>query len=651
MYLKRLKILIVLIGLALAALAVRIGYLQVGQGDYYRKRAEKLLQHTELVPTQRGAICDRNWLVLAQDTGCFDLCLDYRLMTSSDRWTRRQVQKIQRLDKVDRAEARTIFARRVENTWKLVERVARKERAEIKRTIVAKTIHRVETVRGLVGMDIREQRRAHPIVRGLARKLNESELAETVGISSPPSRKRVYPQKHAACHVIGMISEVSADEQDRLNVAADGDNWLNAVRRNYLPGDAIGKSGVEKLCEGRLRGWRGYRRYRRARLLPGKEGKEDFIPGQDVRLTIDIELQKQLAGLVTNTGRNGCLVMLRVPSGEILAMVSVPTYDLSRWRRDYNDLVRDVVNQPFKHRAVGELYPPGSTMKPLAAVGALADEKISLHTTFTCTGSMFASHPNRFRCWIHASGGHGALSVENALMQSCNVFFYHVGQSLGVEGMSFWARQFGYSQKPGTGLVEEVAGTVPDHGTRGEARMLAIGQSGLGVTPLHVANAMATIARNGEFLAPTIVLSPGAGARSPRTMPGGKEVYAAVRRGMDKVANDRKSMTAYKYFHGPGVEELTFDVCGKTGTAETSIRRVDTDSDGRPDVTLSGNMVWFAGFAPKDDPKVAFAVMLEYVPSADGGGGKNCAPIALEALRIWRRKGYPKADQTDVAPH
>jgi len=647
MYLKRLKILIVLIAVAQVALVVRIGYLQVVQGDHYRRRAEKMLQHTELVPTQRGTIYDRNGLVLAKDTGCFELCMDYRLMTTSRRWIRRQVQKIRRLEKVDRDEARAIFERRVENAWRLVERIARKDRTEIRRTVVAKVIHRVETVRGRVGMDIREQRQAHPIVRQMATPLAESDLADTVGVSVRKSRKREYPHKHVACHVIGITGEVTAEEQERLNVPADGDDWLDAVRRNYLPADTIGKSGVEKLCEAPLRGRRGYRRYRRARVLADKG---TFTPGQDVRLTIDIELQKRVAELVTDTGRNGCLVMLTVPEGEILAMVSVPTYDLSRWQRDYNDLVRDVVNQPFKHRAVGELYPPGSTMKPLAAVGALADEKITLQTTFTCTGSMFASHPHRFRCWIHRKGGHGSLSVRNALMQSCNVFFYHVGESLGVEGMSFWSRQFGYSRRPGTGLVEEVAGTVPERGTRGEARMLAIGQSGLSVTPLHVANAMATIARNGEFRSPTVILGPGGPEQIRRTIPGGEEVYAAVRRGMDKVVNDRKSMTAYKYFHGRGVDELDFTVCGKTGTAQTSVRRVDSTGDGRRDVTLSGNMVWFSGFAPKKDPKIAFVVMLEYVSDADGGGAKNCAPIAREALRIWHQMGYLKADQKDAEP-
>jgi penicillin-binding protein 2 len=236
-------------------------------------------------------------------------------------------------------------------------------------------------------------------------------------------------------------------------------------------------------------------------------------------------------------------------------------------------------------------------------------------------------------------------------MQSCNIFFYHTGELMGVEGTSFWARQFGFSQRPGTGLVEEVSGIVPLHGTKGEARMLAIGQSGLAVTPLHVANAMATLARNGQFRSPKIVMGPAAGGQDPRALPGEEELYAAVRRGMDKVVNDPHSMTAYKYFHGPGVEELPFSLCGKTGTAQTGVRRVDTDADGRTDVTLSGNMVWFAGFAPKDQPKVAFAVMLEYVSNADGGGGKNCAPIAREALRIWHRMGYLKADQTDVAPH
>ena len=644
MYLKRLKILIVLIALAQVALVLRIGYLQIVQGDHYRDRAEKLLQHIELVPTARGTIYDRNRRILAEDRGCFDLCLDYRFMTASARWIRRQVQRIERLENVSRKDARAIFHRRAENAWRLIERVAGKDRAEIRRTVVAGTIRRVETVRGRVGMDIREQHEAHPIVRGLDAAPDESELADTVGVLVRKSHKRQYPLGRVACHVIGVTGQVTAAEQERFNVPADGDNWLEAVRLNYLPGDTIGKSGAEKLCEASLRGRRGHRRYRGSGVLTAS-GR--YVRGRNVRLSIDIRLQKRLAGLVTDTGRNGCLVMLSVPSGEILAMVSIPTYDLGRYRRDYNDLVRDVVNQPFKHRAVSELYPPGSTMKPLTAVGALADEKISLHTAFVCTGSMFASHPHRFRCWLRP-GGHGPLSLKDALMQSCNVFFYHVGQIMGVEGMSFWARQFGYSQKPGTGLAEEIAGLVPEHGGRGEARMLAIGQSRLSVTPLHVANAMATIARNGKFRSPVLVLDGGGPEQNCRDLPGSEAVYAAVREGMNKVTNDPTSMTAYKYFHGPGVAELDFAVCGKTGTAQVSRRLVDTDGDGRADVTLSGNMVWFAGFAPSKDPKVAFVVMLEYVPDADGGGAENCAPIAREALRIWHELESTKADRTDV---
>ncbi len=642
MYIKRVRILIVLIGVAFVALAARVGYLQIVQGDYYRGRAEQLLQHTELVPTVRGTIYDRNALVLAADRVCFDLCLDYRLLTASPRWIRREVARIRRDQDVSKSQARAIFERRVENAWRLVERIAEAPRDEVRRTKVARIIHRIETIRGRVGMDIREQRQAHPIVRGLravrgrAEGVSAADLAETVGVSVRKSSKRVYPRLGTACHVIGITGEVSAAEQDRLNVPADGEGWLGALRSNYLPGDMIGKSGVERLCEPYLRGRRGYKRYRRS---PEPIGQDTFVPGRKVYLTLDIMLQQRVAALVSATGRNGCAVILSVPRSEVLALVSVPTYDLNRYRADYNVLARDVVNQPFKHRAVGELYPPGSTMKPLAAVGALTDGVITEQTTHVCTGSLFSNPALGFRCWIYRRGSHGPLTVTNALMDSCNVFFYRTGQAMGVARLGYWARQFGYSQLPGTGLVEEVRGIVPTGGTRGEARMLAIGQGRLSVTPLHVASAMATLARKGEFRSPMLVLE-GGPEQTRRTVPASAAAIEAARRGMDKVTNDRKSMTAYKYFHGPGVDELDFEVCGKTGTAETSIRRVDTDGDGRADVTLSGRMVWFAGFAPKDDPKVAFAVMLEYVPEPDGGGGKNCAPIAREALRICRELGH-----------
>ena len=642
MYVKRVRILIVLIGVAFVALVARVGYLQLVQGDYYRRRAEKLLQHTELVSTVRGTIYDRNALVLAEDRVCFDLCLDYRLMTASPRWIRREVARIRRQEKIPTDQAQAIFDRRVEKAWCLVERIAATPRDEIRRTTVARIIQRIETIRGRVGMDIREQRQAHPIVRGLgnvrgrAEGISEADLADTVGVSVRTSRTRVYPRLGVACHVIGVTGEVSADEQDRLNVPADGEEWLDALRSNYLPGDRIGKSGVEKLCEPYLRGRRGYKRYRRS---PEPIGQGQFTPGGKVYLTLDIMLQQRVAALVAGSGRNGCAVFLSVPRSEVLAMVSLPTYDLNRYRADYTQLARDVVNQPFKHRAVGEIYPPGSTMKPLTAVGALTDGTITEQTVFVCTGSLFSNPALGFRCWIHGRGSHGPLTVTDALMNSCNVFFYRTGQAMGVARQGYWARQFGYSQLPGTGLAEEVRGSVPSDGTRGEARMLAIGQGRLSVTPLHVAGAMATLARKGEFRSPMLVLE-GGPEQIRRTIGANDAAMAAAWRGMDKVVNDRRSMTAYKYFHGPGVDELDFKICGKTGTAEASIRRVDTDGDGRADVTLTGRMVWFAGFAPKDNPKVAFAVMLEYVPESDGGGGQNCAPIAREALRICRELGH-----------
>ena len=645
MYLKRVRILIVLIGVAFVALVARVGYLQIVQGDYYRRRAEQLLQHTELVSTVRGKILDCNALVLAEDRACSDLCLDYRFMTSSPRWIRGEVARIRRQEKVSKEQARAIFDRRTENAWRLVERIAGVPRDEIRRTKVARIVRRIETIRGRVGMDIREQRQAHPIVRGLsdarvrAEGLSNADLElNTVGVSLQSSRERVYPQRDVACHVIGITGEVSAGEQERLNVPSGGERWLEALRRNYLPGDAIGKSGVERLCEPYLRGRRGYKRYRRSREPIDEDGDEKkFVRGGDVRLTLDIMLQRRVAALVSGSGRNGCAVILGVPRSEVLALVSLPTYDLNRYRADYTVLARDVVNQPFKHRAVGEIYPPGSTMKPLTAVGALTDGTITERTAYICTGMQWGRH-----CWIHSRGGsHGPLTVTDALMNSCNIFFYHVGrhEDMGVARLGYWARQFGYSQVPGTGLVEEVRGAVPTDGTRGEAMMVAIGQSRLSVTPLHVANAMATLARDGEFRSPMLVLE-GGPQQSRRTVPASAAAFDVVRQGMDKVVNSRRSMTAYKYFHGPGVKELDFEVCGKTGTAQTSPRRVDTDGDGRTDVTLTGNMVWFAGFAPKDNPKVAFVVMLEYVPESDGGGGKNCAPIAREALRICRELGH-----------
>ncbi len=630
----------------LAAISVvvgRLAHLQLIQGAQYRQRAEELLIYGELLPTVRGKVLDRRGQVLAYDEPCFDFCLDYRMLKGSgstdaerkaySRWVRRQVRDIGKQEGVSEQRANEIFERRCERTWELAAELTDTPRNEISR-LAENAVRRVEAIRRNVAGPIREETLSHAVVPGLdeatAVKVR-SRLDEMVGASVHPSHRRRYPRRNDACHIIGLLRPLNSTEDKQGRTTWKADVPIESKLASNLPGDLIGASGIERLCEGLLRGSRGYRSLQRT----GQMLEE--IParfGSDAQLTIDIELQRALADVLV---RPGAIVVLDVPTGEVLAMVSLPTYDLNTYRREFGRLSEDYVSLPLWNRAVSVRYPPGSTIKPLAALAGLGSGAITPTTTFYCKGYLHS--PDAFRCWtweLHHSG-HGDLDVVGALEHSCNVFFYNVGEQLGVRRMCQWMGEFGFSDVPGTGLPEERSGQLPDPRRvlgSGEARFLAIGQGRINVSPMHVANAMATIARDGRFLTPLLVRQL-EGRQKIRSIPSSAEQLRLVREGLYKVVNS-PSGTAYKYAHDPEIE-----ICGKTGTAQTAPRRIDSNGNGRIDsddrIVCSGDTAWFAGFAPYRNPRIAFAVVVEY---SQTGGGATCGPIAKQVVSLCRAFGY-----------
>ncbi|MCP4378085.1 MAG: hypothetical protein GY794_18170, partial [bacterium] len=254
---------------------------------------------------------------------------------------------------------------------------------------------------------------------------------------------------------------------------------------------------------------------------------------------------------------------------------------------------------------------------------------------YNCRG--YLHEPGKFRCWNRH--GHGSLDMIDSLKRSCNVYFYWLGQKLGIGMLGDWYSGFGLASKPGTGLPEERAGHVPTHGTIGESRLLAIGQGPMDATPLHIANAIATIAAGGEFRSPIIALE---GSAKPvvRQLPVLADNANAVRLGMRKVVSESGG-TANKYFKRNMPRTA---VCAKTGTATVSPHIPDFNGNGRADpeerasaMVLRGNMAWCVGFAPYNNPKYAFAVVVEYV---DGGGGANAGPIARDLIHLLENPKY-----------
>ncbi len=671
MYKLRIKIFLGLIGLFLLVIVARLGYLQIIRAEHYRSQAQKLLEVTQFLPAARGNIFDRNKSILATDQSCYDFCLDYRLLTVDEKWIsvaqrekakklppeakwiRDEQLKIKRDESVSSAEAEDIFRQRWQFSWALARKLCEVYEKDfdlrISRIIQRVTkLHEYFKKRGIER--IAEENQSHVIVAGLSSAAAvelKAMLHKTVGATIRPSHKRIYPYQSAACHIIGLTDRIYAEEIDKLNdeVSAQhniADGAASNFKRKlhyYWPDDVVGKTGVEKMCEQMLRGERGFVNFKRTGAIIRNH---DAKVGQDVQLTLDIDLQIELAKIFINLtgGKNGSLVVLSVPENEILAMVSIPTYDLNLYKEDFQWLANDSVDFSLRNRAISQLYPPGSTVKPLAALVGLSEGVIGVDTQITCNG--YLHNPNSFRCWIYkqSGGSHGPLDLVNGIKKSCNIFFYNVGEWLQrkqPELLCDWFRQFGFENLPGIGIGEEIRGKLPDKFENiGESRMLAMGQGPIAVTPLHVANAMATIARDGEFRTAKLVQND-IQQQTLRQLDIPKQYFDVVKRGMFEVT--RPGGTAHKYIYGRAAERPLpehWEICGKTGTAKVNSLRVDTDSDGVVDVVRSEDMAWFAGFAPYRNPKIAFAIVVDYA----GSGPKNAAPIGRELIRKCEEFGY-----------
>ncbi len=646
MYVWRIRIFFGLAFLAFALLIGKLGVLQIGHGRELRVQYEETLRDFQWPAAVRGSVMDRHDRILAIDRPSRDLCLAYKFLTGDADWIAGEVRRIAKAEGVSREEARRIYGQRSEHTWALARYLAQQRQVDLD-AAVARIVRRIRRIREHTGCPIREEKWMHPVVRALDEGTAlaiEAELHEnrTVGAEIRPSHHRYYPYNDLACHIIGRTGEVSAEEMEAENLTEFDAPWIPRMRWNYQGGDILGKSGIEKLAESILRGVRGYElrkrvdgRYEILESAPAKDGN-------DVHLTLDIKLQEALTERLRATGRNGALAVLSLPRNEVLALVSVPTYDLNTYARDCEKLFEDDLDFPLIHRAVARGYEPGSTAKPLSALAALAAGKATLHTTHHCAGRLFPG-VDMWKCWIHKHGGHGSLNVVDALKHSCNVFFYRAGEAVGPLRLADYYALFGWADAPGTGLLEEKPGKVlptpEDLRQRretmgaGVARGAAIGQGYVLVTPLHVANAIAAIARDGLWLPPLLTLEDLGAHPQGRQLPFAPEHLRAVQSGMYKVVNESGG-TAYKRFREA---RLGIEICGKTGTAQTSKQVRRNPQTGQMEVVRDGDMCWFAGYAPAKNPQIAFAIVLEY---GDAGGGGEAGPVAIDLIRALMEFGY-----------
>ncbi len=487
-----------------------------------------------------------------------------------------------------------------------------------------------------------------------------------------------------ARHIIGnMRRRDSAGVWDAYPYRQKSDSGAATYNlHGYLNNDPIGTQGAERSHELYLRGTRGkITRYRDERQADWIEP----VPGGDVKLTIDIRLTARVAAIMSGNDPtdpqqpglglmrsqswhkkptdkpkvpqndevlNGAAVVLDIDNGEILTAVSVPWRQLDAMSDDPLDAERwQRINRPWLNRAIAFPYPPGSTIKPLVLAALYSDRKLGLDQRIECTGALYADKPGKYRCWLYKSFGktHGHLSGPNAIMRSCNVFFFNAGLRLGAPELIQWYERFGLGAKSDCGMTEEIATRGATGRHRSEAALMAIGQGPVEWTVLQSAAVYATIARNGVYIRPTFIQSP-----TPLNDRSHGIDLQLDRRGLTRTmeglrlsANDRNG-TTNSLRRLPGVRrESVFTIKGvgiyaKSGTAQAPdlyLNTTDNEGNAVRLIARQGDHSWTLCLAGRDgaaQPKYVIAVVAEYA----GSGAHVAGPIVNQILYALRDEGY-----------
>ncbi len=576
-----------LILLTLCFLSLRLWQLQIVEGENFRSLSENNRLRLKRTPPLRGVIYDRQGRVLVDNRPSFNVVL------------------------------------------------VPEDTPDVNVTLAALSRYVVENVAFTTGVLPRDPRR--PPYEGvvIARDVTWATLAaveshqfDIPGVNVEVSTKRYYPAEELAAHLLGYVGEVSPRELASLS--------------GYRMGDLIGKFGIEKRLEADLRGKGGGQQIevdalgKRLRVL----GEVEARAGKSLVLSIDLDLQQKTEEILD--GKEGAIVVLDVRTGEVLAMVSRPGFNPNLFARgikagEWRSLIEDPL-RPLNNRAVQGQYPPGSTFKIIMATAALEKGVVAPATRFFCGGGLpFGGRV--FRCWKR--GGHGSVDLRQAIAQSCDVYFYQVGQRLGIHAIAEYARQFGLGRLSGIDLDHEAPGIIPDPAWKkqllgapwyaGETLSVVIGQGYVTATPLQMAMATAAVANGGTVYRPHVVkrVLNEVGETIREYLPevlnttGVKpQTLQLVRDGMFDVVNGAR---------GTGKKAQLPDilVAGKTGTSQVI---AGTRGKGTVMPRQYRDHAWFVAFAPTDAPEVAVACLLEH---AGQGGGAAAAPVVREVLDAY----------------
>ena len=453
----------------------------------------------------------------------------------------------------------------------------------------------------------------------------ESHRNELPELDTIMAHRRLYPRKGFMAHLVGYVGEVS---EDMLNQP----QW-----EFYNPGDVVGRSGVELQYNQMLMGKNGARR-----TIVNSRGKEmqslsetPAVPGTQLKLTVDIDLQ--IAAEEAIEGKNGAIVAMDPRTGEILAMVSRPTFDPNNFavrisRGEWNKLVTDP-DKPLLNKAIQAQLAPGSTFKIIMSVAGW-QEGIAQSLNVHCNGGA-NFYGRRFGCWVKE--GHGAVDLTKAIYQSCDVFFYTLAEKLGINRIAKYATALGLGQKTGIDLPQEVSGVMPSEEWKirnfkqkwfaGETISVGIGQGAVTTTPVQLMRAIAAISMGGRLVVPHVA--------NPSEFP---QAYVAANHYLDvtnipietngwNLITDAMGRVLLPEGTAPSAHIPGIDIAGKTGSAQ--IVSLATRAKHANSEALAQNG-WFVGFTPRRNPEIIVVVLFE-----GGEHGRLAARLATQVIKAY----------------
>ena len=591
-YTKRIFVLLIVFILLIFVLIARVFYLQILQGDRYKFLADKNRTAVHLTLPSRGNIFDRNGVRLAENKKTFQAILI--------KDNAKDVKKT------------------IENFEKIIP-LEDDEKARIEKDIKRKRAFMPIRIKD--GLSFEEAAKLY---------LNAPDL---MGIQIEEELTRYYPFRENVAHLLGYVSLLTERDIEDNPDSPLGD----------LPGYRIGRTGLENSFEDILQGTPGMRKKEVnafghiVRILEEMDSKK----GQNLHLTIDVRLQEIALKALKN--ESGSAIVMDVHTGEILALVSAPSFDSNIFTmpvstKVWNSLLNNE-KRPLQNKAVTGIYSPGSIFKLVVAMAALETKEINKNTKVFCNGKIRVGNHD-FHCWKR--GGHGHVNMEEALMHSCDVYFYEVAQIIGAEKILETAKRFGLGRPVGIELKGEKSGLLPSNEWKikrvkepwrtGDTINLSIGQGFLTTTPMQLVYLVAQIANGGYKIKPHLIKD---NSEYKKEYLGFSKNYLdLIKSGMNMVVNF-KNGTAFR---------SKFDLNGEMmagKTASTQVRRI-TKKEREKGVISQDKLPWkyrdhaiFAAFAPVKKPRLAIVVMVEH----GGGGASSAAPVASyilqEALKLY----------------